>query len=195
MRYVVGHTSANTVEELRRYVVDELRRIQNNYNAALDDLSGTIPSLQFSAYAGVSLNATHTDDPMGVGWNPLDFYDTHAVDAREITLGLNGVFSFQRQGVYAMAVTGSVAHNTLNAGRAFNVRLFNITEGTGSSGILIGSGRDVAATTVPIVTMVTIAEEDIGDSFRVEYGGGDVYTDVVWNALAFSVWNVSEWRR
>lgn len=180
-------------------VNDYFRKISQEIQTLVTELANIDSETQqlftFAAYGAIDIHTPHPDGNIGVGWQPLDFYNTVRVPARGITLGLNGEFSVDNQGVYMLNLTGSVEHNSSNGGRSFNIRLYNVTDGIAEPGILIGTGRNAEATTIPVSSLFELSPADVGKIFRAEYGGsGDTYSAVVWNALNFSIHNVGEWR-
>lgn len=169
--------------------------MQIAFQEATEDLQFLADQLVFSQYASVDTTIPHVDGNIGTGWQPFDFFDRVTVNPKGIVLTVGGDFTFILDGIFQLSLVGFVEHDNLNAGRTFNVRIFNVTEGTPGSSIVIASARNVDGTVVPLVGLFEILPGDIGDIFRLEYGGTtSIYSAVVWDALQLSLFSVSEFR-
>ena len=153
-------------------------------------------NLVFSQYAAVEVDVPHVDGNIGAGWQPFDFYDSVSVTPKGIVIALSGDFTFLLDGTFVLSLNGFFEHDNLNAGRTFQIRLFNVSQGVQVGGtFVISSGRNTDGTVLPLTAMVEVPAGILGDIFRLEYGGtASVYTNVIWNSLQFALWSVSEVR-
>jgi len=153
----------------------------------VDLLEALIVELQPAGYAAASLGTGgEADTDIGAGWNPLDMIDTSTISPRgvEIFPSGDGTFRMTNDGIWQIALSLSFAHNSSNGGRTTNIRMYNITQGFGPTGVPIGIGRNVEDTLATLSIMLDVT--NTADHFRFEIGGGDSLTTVVWYALQVS---------
>ncbi len=135
------------------------------------------------AFHGAVLRTT--DDPdtdIGAGWQPLDNFDLISITPRGCTLSLNGEFVFDRIGAWELVIGFNMSHNESNSGRETNLRLYNVTEATPGQAIPIAIGRNQPGTNYYTSLPFTLLAGEEGDTYRVEIGGGDTLSSVVWNS-------------
>lgn len=85
-------------------------------------------------------------------------------------------FTFTAKGVWTVIINFNIeGFNSFNAGRNFNVRIFNVTKGTAGTGVIVGVGRnseDVYFSS-SFLGEITQANIDDGDVFRIELGAAN----------------------
>jgi len=177
-RYVpeVIPSDLNDPEVLTKFLYDEFRRISNIQQ----------PISKCSA----AINADAPDADFGAGFSRLDFYDIFRIPTVNMIMGLDGVFSFLNIGDYVASITGLFFHNSIGTDRIINFRLLNIDTTVVSDVYKIDTEKNSRGTNTSITTLFDINRNEIGDNFVVEIGGGDTYTNVVWQALNFSIWEI-----
>lgn len=124
---------------------------------------------------------------LGAGWNALAYFDTESLTPLGMTLDTaNGLFNFQWPGLWQFSLNVFFNHDNSQQGRVTRVRIFNVTDGAGSSGVPIGIGRNVEDTGISATLLVSVAQSAIDDVFRWEIGGGDTVTAVTYDSLSFT---------
>ncbi len=144
---------------------------------------------------GMSAPTAGADIPVG-SFIPVDEFDVFPTSSRGITFDFTAdTFSFNFEGLFRLSTMLSIEHNDLNAGRQFELRLFNITDAAPSLGTSIGVSRNTAITNFTSTLLVEITADNVGDEYRLEVGNADtILTSVVWETLNLSIDMVSEWR-
>ena len=147
-----------------------------------------------NVHGGMNLAAPPAADAdIGISWSPVDMFDNIYLPGFGITFDtVAGSFAFDSTGVYVLSLQASLSHNSDNAGRTTNIRMFDITSAVPLGTVFpIGIGRNVTDTTISLSLAFVIAFADIGDLFRIEIGGGDTLTAVSWSALSLTTWAIS----
>lgn len=127
-----------------------------------------------------------TDDPgpdITGTYQTIDDFSAETITAQGCTLTIaTGEFSFDRIGAWELVLSFNISHDESNAGRETNIRLFNVTEATAANPAPIAIGRNQPGTNFYGSLAFTLATGDIGDTYRIEIGGGDTLATVVWNS-------------
>ncbi len=144
---------------------------------------------------GMSAPTAGADIPVG-SFIPVTQFDQFPTTSRGITFDFTAdTFSFDFEGLFRVSTMLSIEHNDLNAGRQFELRLFNVTDAAPSIGTLIGVSRNTAITNFTSTLLAEISADNVGDEYRIEVGNADtILTSVVWESLNLSIDMVSEWR-
>lgn len=149
----------------------------------------------FAAYGGM-YTAIPTDITIGLGWDVLKFDSLGLSTPRGVTVSLiNNTMAFDVDGVYTLALTGSILHDSVNFGREFLVRIWNVTDGSEPAHpFRVFTGRNADGTNIAVTGQFEITEASKGHDIRFEVGG----TTSSYAAVNFdgelSVNNVGEWR-
>jgi len=149
----------------------------------------------FAAYGGMF---TSLPQSVGIGFafETIPFTNQSGIPRN---IGINIVantFSFEVDGVFAVTLSGSFAHDEVNAGREFRIRIWNVTAGLepGTHPARVFTGRNMAGTNLSITILAEISDAVKGDLFRLEVGGTtDSYALVDWDGEVV-IGNVGEWR-
>lgn len=133
---------------------------------------------------------------IGLVYDPLTYFTDILGTTRGVTLDTTtGEFVFLVQGRWNFSINIAIEHNEVNAGRSFNLRFWNVTDGTDPGAqMLIPTGRNQPATAGFPSGQVDIPPALVGKSFRVEIGGGDDYTAVSYESLSINIQMIGEWR-
>jgi len=143
-----------------------------------------------AGYGAMRLSTSVAGADLGAGWDVLDYVDEIHVTPRAMLLDIStGEFTFQIEGVWIVCLNFAFDHNEVNAGRVVYVRIYDVTQGSPGPGLEIGTARNISVTNAYPTLMVEVNSNDV---YRLEIGGGDIYTNVVWNTLAISANLVSE---
>ena len=159
------------------------------------NISDGIAIFSWAGYAALQAPSDSVFPNLGGTWQKLDILTLSPVAARSIVVDpVNSTFAFQHDGVYVLSSSGTFAHNSSNAGRTTQIRLYNETTDVGGSGIVLGTGRNAEATALSFSILVQITEAMKGQIFSVEIGNGDTYSAVSFQALSTVFYNVGEWQ-
>jgi hypothetical protein len=168
--------------------------------------ANTVASLFSIATYGQMAASTPTagNDPIPLTglWENVTVFDTIASFNRGITftlgagVGLADVFVFDYSGIYRVTLGGTIDHDQFPSdSRAFSVRLFNITEATGTPPATYTIARNAGTTSFSLTFLSEITEAQIGDQFTVQVGNADAaIIDVVWDRTVLLMNMVSEWK-
>jgi hypothetical protein len=141
-----------------------------------------------SGYGAVSQEIDIPNFDIGAGWVTLPFDTLTTPTQRGISFDLGAeTFTFTAEGVWRFS--GGFAlqgHNNSQQARLTDMRLFNITQGTGTPGIPVPIARNAEDTTFIVTDLVTVPNET--DVFRFELGGGDSITGgtLISTSIAFN---------
>jgi len=150
-----------------------------------------------AAYGSMSMSVPTAGSDIPVGsFIPVTQFDQFPTTSRGITFDFTtDTFSFDFEGLFRVSTVLSIEHNDLNAGRQFELRLFNITDAESSLSTIIGVARNTAITNFTSTFLVEIVADNVGDTYRIEVGNANtILTSVVWESLNLSIDMVSEWR-
>jgi hypothetical protein len=148
-----------------------------------------------AGYGGVVQSVSVGISDMGAGYQTLPA-DTVALTTPENVVqdvSGNGL-RFSEAGIWHIDVSFSVSHDELNAGRAFEARLYNATDVVAAEGVPIGVGRNQGVTNFSTGLIVEITPEAINDLFTMQIGGGDTFSSVTLEGYRFSTHHVSEYQ-
>jgi hypothetical protein len=178
-------------------------RKQPNLREYLDILVDNLVALETAvinnfvsaAYGGIDQSTPVGIADLGIGYVTMPA-DAAAVSApRGITQDFaNNGIRFDIEGIFTVGITLAIAHNEVNAGRAFRVRLYNVDTATGGSGTLVGTGRNTSVTNFGTSILAEVPLAVVGDLFVVQVGGGDAYTTVEVESYSFDASHVSEFK-
>ena len=130
---------------------------------------------------------------IGLGYTPIDNYDSE-IAPRGITTDLvAGTIAFNIYGVFQIVVGLNLSHGESNQGRTTNIRFWNVTDGVSGGIVEVGIGRNQPATNFTAVFQTEIAAGDTGKAYRLELGGGDSITSLA-GSVDYDAVMVSEWR-
>ena len=158
---------------------DEARR--------LDLLEALIVQLQVAGHGGMLMNdGPQADADFDINFQPIDQMNVINVEERGVDLTVDtGEFSVTIGGIWKILLYVNISHNSIsNASRTIFIRTFNVTDNDPGPVFPIGIGRNDEDTNTVVSIMVDIAQDDIGDTYRFDIGGGDTLTTVVWNQVS-----------
>lgn len=151
-----------------------------------------VDTFVLAAYGGVQAVLPIDGGPTSIGaaWTPLtfDMVVQPAIPKYFTVDAANGTLQAHFNGMYAVAITVAFEHNSSNSGRTTNIRVYNVTQGIGGAGVVVGTGRNAEATSFSGTILYQVVNDN--DVFRIEIGNGDSYTAIDWNAVAFQMWSV-----
>ncbi len=150
-----------------------------------------------AAYGSMGLSAPIAGPNIPVGsFIIVTQFDSNSTAVRGLVLDFTAdTFSFNFAGIFRLSVMFTIEHDDINAGRQFELRLFNVTEAVAALPTVIGIGRNQGVTNYTATFLVDIAAADVDDVFRLEVGNASVVIQtVVWDTLNLSIDMVSEWR-
>lgn len=118
---------------------------------------------------------------LGAGWDTLDYFDTAEGSASLNLNPVTGEFTLDA-GWWDLGLGLNLAHNESNQGRETIVRMYNVTQNTPAGpGEPLFIGRNQPGTNFYSQFRAQVLVD--GETYRVEIGGGDSLTAVVWNSL------------
>lgn len=124
-------------------------------------------------------------------WQPITQLGTIVIDDSHITLNpTTGEFSIGRPSTIQLSFMGTLSHNESIPGRALRVRLYDVTNATGGSGVVIGVGRNQPATNINVGIVAPVTQ---GNTLRLEIiaVAGDSFTAVTWTDKTLNLVSVS----
>ena len=124
----------------------------------------------------MTLDAPDTGFPnLGGGWVTVT-YDSSDYDQNTVLTPATGEFQVASEGVWELQFTFAMLHNSTQSGRVTTVRIYDITNGIGGGGLNVGIGRNQEATQSTASIWFTADGTNIGNTYRIELGGGDSVT-------------------
>lgn len=176
---------------------DAFQQIDDSLGSVVEWTNNAERIFAYAAYASMSLSIRVAGLDIGLTFQEIDYFDTDAVAPRGFTtFPFQGRWQFDRPGVYALALSFGIEHNGVNNGRTTRVQLYNLDAATpvGNDAIL-PIGRNAEGTTFGFTAITEVTEAAVGDTFVFRIGGTtDSYTNVFWDYLGLSLWNVGEYR-
>ncbi len=177
-------------DEHRRKLAEEL----NITSAQLQDLVDFVRDhVSVAIYGGMRTSGTSASYSLGAGYTKYTDFDTISVTPKGTTFNTTtDTFQINANGIYVIFIGFAFEHNETNAGRKFNVRLFNETDSVQiGNPIAVGVGRNTPATNFgyQFLTSLTDANED--DNIAVQLGGGDSINGT-FDSFELSVYSIGE---
>jgi hypothetical protein len=150
----------------------------------------------FAAYGGLSLSAPASGASVGVAWSTVEFDSLSVATPRGISANVgNNTLNVENDGVYRMTISLSFTHNEVNAGREFQVRLFDVTDSVAVGNPFRGyTGRNSPGSNFNVSSLAEITDANKGHDYRVEISSADSYTIDEWDMSEWCFNAVSEWR-
>lgn len=159
--------------------------------------SDALAVFAYTAYGGLSLATPGVGAAIGAGWETVDFDAVVPTTPRSVTANTTtNTIGFHADGVYALSISINVLHNSLNAGRSFDLRFWNVTEGARIGNIIVvTTGRQADGSHMSFTTLIEIGEAQKNHPIRLEVGNtSDTYTAVLWDVAEMVAWSVGEHR-
>lgn len=127
---------------------------------------------------------------LGAGWVDAEFDATPNAQRYMLYLPPSDVI-FYLPGLYQFAISGVFEHNSSNQGRTTNMRWWNETDQAviGSS-VVISTGRNAEASNFSIIGLISIDSSLTEKFIRLQFGGGDSYSSVIFNSGGVTVLGV-----
>lgn len=153
-----------------------------------------IDYLAFNAYGGMRYTAAEALSDLGATWQRLTGLDQQLPTVpRYITIDLvNGKFSFSYPGIYSVAITGFLSHDTLTAKQTTGLRIYDVTDDTPAFSRTLVSSNGSVGTQIGNVFLIEISSEEVGNEFAVELGGGDSYSTVTLDTFEITIVSAGE---
>ncbi len=165
---------------------------QGEWKKVLD--AGTAAEVfTYAGYGGIQQSSPNVaGSNIGAAWQVLTSFDAATlITPVGVTQDVaNNGLRFDHPGVWVLVVALAFEHNSSNSGRITYVRTYNATKDTGGSGVVIGTGRNAEATNFGASLLFELGVAEVGDLLQLQIGNGDSYTNVDWDALAFSTFHV-----
>ena len=131
---------------------------------------------------------------LGGGWQAINLFDEERLTSAGVTFNLAAdTFSFEQECEVLLSVGASFTHNETNGGRTTYVRLWNVTDGVEAGRLVVGIGRNVAATNFSSVLAAKVQAANVNDSYRLEIGGGDAVSAVTFQSFAMQITAAGAW--
>ena len=152
-------------------VVSEFLTIIDGLTARIDTLEKIIVQLVPAGYGGMALDTPVLYD-IRLAFTTLPYDSVNPSVERGVTMiPASDEFTVNIAGVWQlMVVLNLVGHNSLNQGRAFDIRLFNVTTAAAAGGLTVGIGRNTEDTLISITALFEVPETAVGNIFRMEVG-------------------------
>jgi hypothetical protein len=143
-------------------------------------------------YGGIRQTGTPSLSDMGASFQivpanaeliatPLNVTQDHANDG----------IKFNKAGVWSTNVIISLSHNEDNAGRTFEIQLYNATDSVEIGAISVPVARNQPGTFISTTFMSEISASAKDDLLQIRIGNGDTFTSVVLKAYQFSANHIS----
>ncbi len=177
-------------DEHRRKLAEEL----NITSAQLQDLVDfTRAHVSVAIYGGMRTSGTSANYSLGAGYTKYTDFNTVSVTPKGTTFNTTtDTFQINANGIYVIFIGFAFEHNEQNAGRKFNVRLFNETDSAAiGSPITVGVGRNTPATNFGYQFLTSLTDGNEDDDIAVQLGGADSITGT-FNSFELSVYSVGE---
>ena len=177
--WVAGTYTANEVVKYLGgvYICTAPSTTQDPYTGlATDwDLIGTTPGR-----GGMSKTGPVAGADITAAYQTLTFDTDYPFEFGVITEPAAGTMQLTHPGLWQFGLLMSFGHDEQNASRQTRVRLWNVTDGTGGTGITIPVSRNQPSSFVAFTVLTQVAAADLNDVFRWEIGGGDTLSSVIW---------------
>jgi hypothetical protein len=174
----------------QRYLAQELTRISTELSSiAQISLAGFVTI----GYGGVRLRDADTFQDLGAGFVPLPFTQGVVLNPVGVTQDFeNDGIRINGKGVWSVVFGFSMQHNEVNAGRIYELQIWNATKSREIQIVTLGTGRNTAYSDFSTATLIDVDENDTGDLIQARIGGGS-YTDVIIYSCELSANSVSEY--
>ncbi len=139
---------------------------------------------------GIVLTTPAAQSDLGAGWITIEDWTANSLaDPKYVTqeFALDG-FRFNVAETYVVSINITLIHNIVSgSSRILGVRLFNVDKATAFAATEVATPRAVDITNINLSGLLfEIPEEQAGDLFVIQLGGGGTYTSVSVNNSAFS---------
>jgi hypothetical protein len=147
-------------------------------------------NLVAAGYGEISLAADTPMADLGAGWETVPFDTTSISTPKGVTYNLaNNSLSLNANSVWQANINVTLTFTEVNAGRVMGVRLFNVTQGTGSLGTESFVGRNTAGHT--LTYSLLLETTTAGDEIQIQVSGlTDTFANVTAIGAGFGVNNV-----
>jgi len=151
--------------------------------ARLDLLEALIVEVRVAAQGSMFLVTPEAGSDITGAFQTIDHFDTIGMTPVGCSVNTStGEFSIDIAGSWLLLIRINLTHNESNSGRETFIRLFNVTTASAASSNPIPIGRNTPGTSDTPVLARQFPASEIGDTFRLEIGGGDTLSSVTWEA-------------
>ena len=191
MPFAPANPPATGNSDLERYLFSEFERLSAEVN-----LTGELAlrSLVAIGYGGIFGGGGLPGGDLGAGFTLIDgFTDGQVNNPVSVDQDFaNNALQIDRAGVWQLNIHVTFGHDDLNSGRQTNLRVWDNTDGFALATLAIGVARNVGITSYAVSLLADFAAIAVGDDIQLQLGGGDTFTNITWETLAFSANHVSE---
>lgn len=199
--FIVPRHSGGTWQEWVRRSVSQFLAPLETWRRGADPLpqyllvSDALAIFAFAAYGSMYMSTATPFPDLDASWQHITVFDTEGISRGVVMDATSDILSYDHDGAYAFAFTGSFAHDSSNQGRTTSVRIWDVTDGAQiGAAFRLGIGRNVEDSSFSLIILADITEAVKGHQLRLEIGGGDDVFLVEFTSMNLSTWNVGEWR-
>ncbi len=177
--------------EHRRKLAEEL----NVTSAQLQDLVDFVRDhVSVAIYGAMSTSGTSSIYNLGASLTQYTDFDTLNVTPKGTTFNTTtDSFQVNANGIYIFYVNFSFNHDESNAGRTFDVRLFNNTDSALITSATVGVGRNTPATNFGYSFMFEVTDTNEDKDLIIQLGNGSTISGTFEN-FGIGVYSVGELR-
>jgi len=145
-------------------------------------------------YGGIENTSGPSLSDLGAGWQVVPADAILITTPAGVTQDhANDAIALDSKGIWNVGILISLTHNESNAGRTFDIQIYNSTDAVELGVIPVPIGRNQPGTLISLNLIVEIPATSIeGDLIQLRIGNGDTVTSVVLVAYQFSATHISE---
>lgn len=191
-------TPTGDLPQTQRYLRDEMQQMSASLDSAFDIIKRLAEicstELVYAGYGGLRISAPASIAAgLDASWETIPFNETTLDDSVNVTYDIpNNAMRLDAYGAWAMNLSLSFEHNSVNSGRMVRARLRDIDTPQNLGTWEFGTGRNAEITTMNITGLVPVAEAGAGKRVIMQIGGGDDYSAVNLTNANLSVNHVGE---
>lgn len=188
--YDASVTTADSIEQLRFYSQNQFQQIAEAFLLMNSDYR---EFLVHAGYGNASLSVAQAIPNITAAFQTLPL-DASLADSRDVDYNLaNDAIIFETEGVWRVSINFVMEFTDTAAGRTFQMRVWNLTDGTVITAVPVFVGRNQEGTNFSFQAVLDLGQITIGDEIVVQVGqASTTFAGVTLEANRIDVNRISE---
>lgn len=192
--YKPGNPPSHLDWELQRYLAEELNKLAGSIG---EIAAGAFDNLVAKGYGAIYRTSDEVIGTMPAASTfSLLNYDFELPDPYDVTTDLVlGHMAANRTGKWFVSVVHTWTHDELNAGRTWDLLLWDDTDNKELVRVEFGTGRNTSTSSGSLAFIADVVPEEMDHNLQLRVLVNDQYLSAAWQTTFFNIHHISELTR